>query len=188
MAKTGKSETGRRYEDVAKRVVSDLRGDEQAMALRILSGEKAQEAYKFLLNKELPPRTITRIMRHGLKNFQRGKGLTAGSYALGIAKEIARSEEYRDIVDDMYNDGIINEGQYRSVIRSVEGDLKHHARKLSGLEKITASILGIAGVLMLVVFGAGISGNVIGNLIPGNSMLFVGSLLVVISLILFLRK
>src|SRR3972149_1286798 len=155
MAKKNEAEKEReKYEIIVGEVVSGLKGEnERSAALHLLSSEKALETYGILRENDVPYTMIKRVMAHSLNNFQRGKGLTIGNYASGIAQELSNSEKYSDVVDDMYKDGIISQGQYQNIQGSLHEHIKGGSRKLreglSDLEKrlkIAASLLGVFGV------------------------------------------
>lgn len=183
-----------RYERIVGEVVSSLSGEkERNAALHLLSSEKAIETYGILRESEIPYTTIKRVMAHSLHNFQRGRGLTIGSYALGLAEELSNSERYGDIVDDMYKDGIISQRQYKdlqgSVIKNIKGRGRQLREGLSHLEKkLGASILGIFGIGLLISSGLKITGNIIGITNANLSGSIAGFVLLLISLILFSRS
>lgn len=178
-----------RYENIARSVLSSVKGgEEQKEVLRILSTEKAREVYQILYDEDIPENAIKEIMTHSLRNFQRGKGLTPASYAMGIAKSLARSEEYGYVVDDMYEEGVISERQYEGVKREIKDHAKRHIGKLSGLERIAASVFGVAGVGVLIASGLKITGNVIGNSAANTFGAVAGIVLIILSLVLSSRS
>ena len=182
------------YGKIVEKIVSSLNEEEKRnAALHLLSTEKAREAYEILLKNDIPYTTIKRIMAHSLNNFQKGKGLTLGSYASGIAEELSSSERYGDVVDDMYGDGIIGERQYKNLQESVHGYIRDRSKQLrkglSDLERrIAASLFGIFGISLLVASGMKITGNVIGNSSANLSGSLAGFILLVVSLLLFWRS
>lgn len=181
------------YNQVVRSVISEIEGEkDQKKALEILSGEKAQEAYDILAAHEIPENAIKRIMSHSLYHFQRGRGLTEGSYTLGIAGELAQSEKYADVVRDMYVDGVISEKGYSTVQKDISkysGERSKNLRKRpSGLEKIAASIFGVFGIGTLIASGTRITGGIIGTVNANSNGLILGIVMLVLSLSLFLRS
>ncbi len=182
-------EKGKRYEDIARGVASGLKSrEEQNMAMDILSTDKAREAYELLNKGGVPENTIKRIMKHGLESFQSGEDLTVGSYAMGVAEELAHLERYGRVIDNMYHEKIIDKGQYESVKGAIGKHTRGHVRNLSRLEKLAASVFGVAGLGIIIASGMKITGNTIGN--PGANAFgtVAGIVLLVLSLALFWRS
>src|SRR3989344_6278599 len=179
------------YGKIVEKIVSSLNEEEKRnAALHLLSTEKAREAYEILLKNDIPYTTIKRIMAHSLNNFQKGRGITIGSYATGIAEELSSSERYGDVVDDMYEDGIIGERQYTDLQKSVGKHIKGRSRQLreglSSLErKVAACIFGSAGIGLIIASGMKITGNIVGNQAANFSGSIAGAILFGISLVLF---
>jgi len=187
-----KGEYGRIVEDVVSRLKS---GEERNAAMHILSSQKAAETYDILRENEIPYSTAKKIIAHSLRNFQKGRGLTIGSYASGIAEELSNTERYADVVHEMYKEGIIGQKQYQeiqgSVVEHIKGRSKQLRKGLSQLEKITgvaASIFGIFGIGLLIASGMKITGNVVGNSAGNLSGSLAGFVLLAVSLFLFWRS
>src|SRR3989344_3832677 len=193
MVRKSEEENGK-YGKIVEEIISGLDDDKKRnAALHLLSTEKATETYEILRKNDVPYTTIKRIMTHSLNNFQKGKGLTLGSYASGIAEELSSSERYGDVVDDMYGDGIIGERQYKNLQESVHGYIRDRSKQLrkglSDLERrIAASLFGVFGISLLVASGMKITGNVIGNSSANLSGSLAGFILLVVSLLLFWRS
>ena len=193
MARKSEEENGK-YGKIVEEIISGLDDDKKRnAALHLLSTEKATEAYGILRKNDVPYTTIKRVMTHSLNNFQKGKGLTVGSYASGIAEELTNSERYGDVVKEMYRDGIIGERQYQNLQESVVEHIKGRSRQLreglSSLErKVAASIFGVFGISLLAASGMKITGNVIGNSSANISGSLAGFVLLVVSLFLFWRS
>ena len=187
-------EKKREYGKVVEEIVSGLSGEkERTAALHLLSGEKALQIYEDLRENDIPYTTIKRIMTHSLNNIQKGRGITIGSYASGIAEELVSSERYGDVVKDMYEDGIIGERQYKDLQKSVGEHIKGRSRQLreglSSLErKVAACIFGSAGIGLIIASGMKITGNIVGNQAANFSGSIAGAILFGISLVLFWRS
>jgi len=96
-------------------------------------------------------------------------------------------------VDVLKHYGLIDERKYNTLKKSIREKTKEGTEGVvSGIEKyatyqkVAASIFGILGVLILIVSGAGITGNVIGNL-SNSTTGIVGGFLILVSLILFFK-
>lgn len=183
----------KRYEDAIRKVVSGLDGKDQSKALQVLSSERARDIYELLREDRIPGNTITKVMKHSLSNISRGKGLTVGSYASGVAEELAHMERYRDTVEDMREEGYIDEREYQRVTSKLNYQIKESSkdlrRGLSNLEtKIAAAICGISGGALIVLSGAQITGNAVGNVDANTSGFIAGFLLLVMYFVLFSRS
>ena|SRR3989344_7657544 len=193
MVRKSEEENGK-YGKIVEEIISGLDDDKKRnAALHLLSTEKATETYAILRKNDVPYTTIKRVMTHSLNNFQKGKGLTVGSYASGIAEELTNSERYGDVVKEMYRDEIIGERQYQKLQESVVEHIKGRSRQLreglSSLErKVAASIFGVFGISLLAASGMKITGNVIGNSSANISGSLAGFVLLVVSLFLFWRS
>ncbi|MCK5149469.1 hypothetical protein KAJ87_00905 [Candidatus Pacearchaeota archaeon] len=96
-------------------------------------------------------------------------------------------------VDVLKHYGLINEGKYNNLKKSIRNKTKKGAESVvSGIEKyatyqkVAASIFGIFGIGLLILSGAKITGAVIGNFF-NSAIGLIGGFLTLISLILFLK-
>ena len=179
-----------RYEDVVEDVASYLKGEEQQdAARRILDSKKARETYDILIDTEMPYSTIKKVMIEGLEGFQNGKGLTPGTYAMAMAKQLLKNEKHADAVDEMLDDEIISQNQYELITSQVKNHSTRHIKALQGgLEKLTASILAILGFGLILGYGTTITGNVINSSVTSIPGFSAGIILIIISLTLFFRS
>jgi hypothetical protein len=191
MARRGTDEEeARRYEDVIRSVASGVEGEKkQANALHVLQSKAAVEIYSLLRENGISDNAIKRIMKYSLDNIPRGKRLTPGAYARGMAEELAHSEEYEGVIDEMYREGIISERQYQGIKKEIGQYAEEHVRHLrKGLEKLVASVLGIAGFGLVIASGLRITGNVVGNAAANAPGAVIGTALLVISLTMLFKK
>jgi hypothetical protein len=161
------------YSEAVTDILSKVRSKDEKDAVRhLLSKKEARASYEVLSDTDHNRREIRDAMISGLRNFQKGKPLSQGAYAIAVAQEvgknantIAEGEQYREMVNEMYDKKIISESQRYDLQDTLDEHIKDasykfeehldrkgrkHSKVNSGLEELAR----MAAAIFIIVIGA----------------------------------
>lgn len=133
-------------------------------------------------------------MAHGLPDFQKGKKLSVRTYTTTIAGEIAKLGKHLGAIEEMHDEGYLEDRDYENIQHDLYEHLEKHGRAVSrsGLEKLARKVAAILVLLVGVVIAAtsaqSITGGVIGTESSPTLTFIFGCLLFIFGLAVYPRK
>lgn len=191
---TGKMEFPKGYASMAHKLLRNFPKEQRKAVVSVLRSENAVKSYEILEENDFDEAETRDVMVHGMQDLARGNKISVGNYAMAIATRLKKVEQYGEIVDDMYKDGIINLRQYHDLKDNVDDKLESGHKKFnSGLEHLVAHkqrriaavwiFIGLGAILMLL-SATSVTGAVIGpSALHSPATFVVGLVLFVLGLL-----
>ena len=163
--------------------------------LNILRKENAVKFYNRLKEDDVPEDVISKTLVYSAERLAEGKNPTIGSYLVSAGSKLMElDKKYGRIIDEAYNEGILDEKEYVTIKKRIEDKKEKmigHARKhLSELENRVAAVwlLVAIGAILMLVSGYTITAAVVGSVFEITLLFVIGFALFAAGIFLWLRK
>ena len=181
------------YQNIVNEIVSGAKPNDREIVAKILMSEKAHNTYGILKKEKVPKGMIYEIMSHGIQDIGKGRSLSASAYAKALGQYLEKLEGYEGVLEDMRKEEVIDDYQYRTILRESQDKQKHAVRKGTShleqlVQKAAAVILLISGLMLTMLSGFTISGASVGVSEAPSAIVFVGIIFFIIGLASYNRR
>jgi len=173
------SKDGDKYIDRISKHVSGRLGVPQEQVAKLLGNEQLKQEISYLEHQHIPERivysTVSKGIAEAITEGKQFNGIKPEDVARGIYENLAADAQYKRVAQNMLEDGIIDEGDVKKIIKRTTESSKTAARTGRVLEdllkKVAVILLLIGGVYYIFKSIPNITGGVIGA-VASSSILF----------------
>ena len=179
------------YQTLVKEISSHAPIEQRSAVERVLETNEAKNTYR-ILHQHLPEEIIPSLMASGIEDFAQGKNLSPHKYVSVVAEELKRLGHYDSVIGEMHHRHMLSDKEYSRIMTTLKEHTDKRVHGLKGLEdlvrKVAVFISFISGVVLILTTNTTVTGAVVGTASIDIFRPFIGSILLLFSLLLFRRS